>query len=64
MKVAALAYRGTLVVAMVAVATAIAAAQGGWKVETGKPFHAAMVKDFYLEGNSIPTEEQNAALLR
>ena len=64
MKSAALVNRGMLVVGVAAVAAAIVAAQGGWKVETGKPFHAAMVKDFYLEGNSIPTEEQNAALLR
>ncbi len=41
----------------------VAAAQGGWKIETGKPFRSAMVKDFYLEGNAIPAEERNAALL-
>jgi hypothetical protein len=64
MKNAAFAYRGMLVLAVAAVAAAMAVAQGGWKVETGKPFHSAMVKDFYLEGNSIPTEERNAALLR
>jgi hypothetical protein len=44
-------------------AAAIASGQGGWKIETGKPFRSAMVKDFYLEGNAIPTEERNAALL-
>jgi hypothetical protein len=64
MKKAGFVYRGMWVVALAAVAAAVAGAQGGWKAETGKPFHAAMVKDFYLEGNSIPTEERNAALLR
>jgi hypothetical protein len=40
------------------------AAQGGFEVVTGKPFDSAFVKDFYLEGNSIPTERRNAALVR
>ena len=32
-------------------------------VETGRPFDAALPHDFYLEGNAIPTEKRNAALL-
>ena len=39
-------------------------AQGGFEVVTGKAFDAAFVKDFYLEGNSIPTERRNAALVK
>ena len=39
-------------------------AQGSFRVLTGKPFESAFVKDFYLEGNSIPTEKRNAALIR
>lgn len=39
-------------------------AQGGFELVTGKPFDSAFVKDFYLEGNSIPTEKRNAALVK
>ena len=31
---------------------------------TGKAFDAAVPRDFYLEGNAIPTEKRNAAFLR
>ena len=31
---------------------------------TGKEFNSAMPKDFYLEGNAIPTQKRNAALLK
>jgi len=41
-----------------------AKAQGGYQVVTGKEFDSAMVKDFYLEGNSIPTQKRNAALVK
>ncbi|HEY6294006.1 MAG TPA: hypothetical protein VI455_20835 [Terriglobia bacterium] len=44
--------------------TAILTAQGGFEVVTGKAFDSAFVKDFYLEGNSIPTEKRNAALVK
>lgn len=30
---------------------------------TGKQFDSAFPKDFYLEGNAIPTEKRNAALI-
>jgi len=39
-------------------------AQAGIEVLSGKPFDSAFVKDFYLEGNSIPTERRNAALIK
>jgi hypothetical protein len=39
-------------------------AQGGFELVTGKAFDSAFVKDFYLEGNSIPTEKRNAALIK
>ena len=42
----------------------VAPAQGGFEILTGKPFDSAFVKDFYLEGNSIPTEKRNAALVK
>lgn len=37
-------------------------AQNVFKVETGKAFTRAVPKDFYLEGNAIPTEKRNSAL--
>ena len=39
-------------------------AQHKFELVTGKAFDSAMPKDFYLEGNAIPTEKRNAALLR
>ncbi len=42
----------------------IARAQGSFEVITGKAFDSALPKDFYLEGNAIPTEKRNAALLK
>jgi hypothetical protein len=41
-----------------------ARAQGTFALVTGKEFDTAMPKDFYLEGNAIPTEKRNAALLK
>lgn len=38
-------------------------AQGSFEVVTGKAFDSAMVKDFYLEGNAIPAQKRNAALV-
>ena len=38
-------------------------AQHAFEIVTGKPFDSAMPKDFYLEGNAIPTEKRNAALI-
>lgn len=39
-------------------------AQGAFEQITGTAFEKAFPKDFYLEGNSIPTESRNAALLK
>jgi hypothetical protein len=39
-------------------------AQGGFAQVTGKAFDSAMPKDFYLEGNAIPTEKRNATLVK
>jgi hypothetical protein len=33
-------------------------------VTTGKAFDSAVPKDFYLEGNAIPTEKRNAVLVK
>ena len=49
----------------VVLAVAVGAnAQGMFQYVTGKPFDDAVPKDFYLEGNSIPTEKRNAALIK
>jgi hypothetical protein len=56
----------SLVVALVAGALSGAAAPAAAqlsKVE-GKPFDAAYVRDFYLEGNSIPTQKRNTVMLK
>lgn len=39
-------------------------AQGSFEVVTGKAFETALPKEFYLEGNAIPTEKRNAAMLK
>jgi len=39
-------------------------AQGSFELVTGKAFDQALPKDFYLEGNAIPTQKRNAALLK
>lgn len=41
-----------------------ALAQNKFEVVTGKAFDSAMPKDFYLEGNAIPTEKRNAVLVK
>lgn len=41
-----------------------ARAQGAFEVVTGKAFESALPKDFYLEGNAIPTQKRNAALVK
>ncbi len=41
----------------------LARAQGVFSVVTGKTFDGALPAQFYLEGNAIPTEKRNAALL-
>jgi hypothetical protein len=42
----------------------LAFAQVGYEQVTGKPFDSALPRDFYLEGNAIPTQKRNAALLK
>ena len=39
-------------------------AQSKFEVVTGKAFDSAMPKDFYLEGNAIPTEKRNGVLVK
>ena len=50
-----------LAFALVALVPAPAAAQD--KLE-GKAFDSAFVKDFYLEGNAIPTQKRNTVILK
>ncbi len=38
-------------------------AQAKFEIVTGKPFDSALPKDFYLEGNAIPTEKLNSVLV-
>lgn len=41
-----------------------ACAQGAFEQLTGKAFDSAVPNDFYVEGNRIPVEKRNAALLK
>lgn len=56
--------RLALTVAVLVGATAALQAQAGFEVLGSKAFDSGFVKDFYLEGNSIPTEKRNAALIK
>lgn len=53
-----------LITAVLAVWPSAAHAQGGFELVRGKAFDSAVPKDFYLEGNAIPTQKRNAALLK
>jgi hypothetical protein len=39
-------------------------AQGGFEQVSGKAFESAIPSDFYLEGNRIPVDRRNAAVLK
>jgi len=54
----------SIVLGLLAGAFVPARAQGGYEVVKGKAFDSAVPKDFYLEGNAIPTEKRNAVLLK
>jgi hypothetical protein len=57
-------WSGALALALPAlVALAPASAQAQQKLE-GKAFDSAYVKDFYLEGNAIPTQKRNTVVLK
>jgi hypothetical protein len=53
-----------LAVAMLAVWPSSLRAQGSFELVRGEDFKKALPKEFYLEGNAIPTQERNAALLK
>jgi hypothetical protein len=53
-----------LTTAMAVAWPAAAQAQAGFEPILGKAFDSAVPKDFYLEGNAIPTEKRNAVLLK
>jgi hypothetical protein len=41
-----------------------ACAEQGFELVTGKAFDAAVPRDFYLDGNAIPTQKRNASLVK
>jgi hypothetical protein len=53
-----------MAVAMVVFVPSTAPAQGGFTQVTGKAFDSALPREFYLEGNAIPTQKRNAAMLK
>jgi hypothetical protein len=54
----------TLIMIILALGTQQGVAEGKFELVTGKDFEGAVPKDFYLEGNAIPTEKRNSALLK
>jgi hypothetical protein len=53
-----------LTLAVLAVWSGNVLAQGGFKVLTAEELKKALPGDFYLEGNHIPTQPRNAALVK
>jgi hypothetical protein len=53
-----------LITVVLALCVQKGAAQGQFELIKGKDFDGAVPKDFYLEGNAIPTEKRNAVLLK
>jgi hypothetical protein len=49
--------------ALLASAAILASGQNQFQLVTGKAFDSALPKDFYLEGNAIPTAKRNAAMV-
>ena len=54
----------SVMVCLLAVWPNTACAQGGFESVTGDAFTRAVPGDFYLEGNRIPVEKRNSALLK
>ena len=48
---------------LLGLAASPAVAQKKFELVTGKAFDSALPKDFYLEGNAIPTAKRNAAMV-
>ncbi|HEX5482099.1 MAG TPA: hypothetical protein VFZ08_05680 [Terriglobia bacterium] len=56
--------RAILLVAVLGSTGTIGVAQGRFELVTGKLLSAAVPGDFYMEGNAIPVEKRNAALIK
>ena len=54
----------TVIVCLLAAWPNSARAQGGFEPVTADAFNRAVPTDFYLEGNHIPVEKRNAAVLK
>ena len=54
----------SIIVCMLAIWPSSARAAGGFESVTGDAFVKAVPGDFYLEGNRIPVEKRNSALLK
>jgi hypothetical protein len=52
-----------IIAILLSMAAASAIAQNQFQLVTGKAFDSALPKDFYLEGNAIPTAKRNAAMV-
>ncbi len=64
MKKTLMAISFSVMVGLLSVWTGTARAQGSFESVTGTAFVNAVPNDFYLEGNRIPVEKRNSALLK
>jgi len=55
---------GAVTLAAAAALALAAPAAAQFEKLAGKPFDSAYVRDFYLEGNSIPTQKRNTVMLK
>ncbi|HEY8231415.1 MAG TPA: hypothetical protein VIJ10_02030 [Vicinamibacteria bacterium] len=55
---------GAVTLAAVAALALATPAAAQFEKLAGKPFDSAYVRDFYLEGNSIPTQKRNTVMLK
>ena len=55
--------KGIRLLTVFAAAAILAGAQNQFQVVTGKAFDSALPKDFYVEGNAIPTAKRNAVMV-
>jgi hypothetical protein len=55
---------GVLVLGVVALAASVPAPAFAQEPLEGKAFDSAYVRDFYLEGNAIPTQKRNTVILK
>lgn len=64
MKIKSMLIGFTALVCLLTIGPNTVRAQGGFETVAGDAFNRAVPTDFYLEGNHIPAEKRNAAMLK